>query len=46
MIDEAYGAAPVRLYVIGADGKVAYHGGAGSHLMDVDEWEEAIACTI
>jgi hypothetical protein len=46
VIDEAYGAAPVRLYVIGTDGKVAYHGGAGPHFMDVDEWEEAIASTI
>ena len=41
-IDEAYGAAPVRLYLIGADGKVAYHGGAGPHFLDVDEWEQAI----
>ena len=27
-IDEAYGAAPERLYLIGRDGRVAYHGGA------------------
>jgi hypothetical protein len=40
--DEAYGAAPVRLYVIGEDGKVAYHGGAGPHFLDPDEWEQAI----
>jgi len=46
VIDEAYGAAPVRLYVVGADGKVAYHGGAGPHFMDVDEWEEAIESTV
>ena len=46
VIDEAYGAAPVRLYVVGADGKVTYHGGAGPHFMDVDEWEEAIDATV
>ena len=46
VIDEAYGAAPGRLYVVGADGKVAYHGGAGPHFLDVDEWEEAIASTV
>ena len=44
-VDEAYGAAPERLYLIGADGKVAYHGGAGPHFFDLDEWEQAIeAC--
>ena len=43
--DEAYGAAPERLYVVGADGKVAYKGGAGPHFFDLDEWEQAIeAC--
>jgi Iodothyronine deiodinase len=41
-IDEAYGAAPERLYVIGADGRVAYQGGAGPHFFDPDEWEQAI----
>ena len=41
-IDEAYGAAPERLYVIGADGQVAYQGGAGPHFFDLDEWEHAI----
>jgi hypothetical protein len=44
-IDEAYGAAPERLYLIGADGRVAYHGGAGPHFFDLDEWERALeAC--
>ena len=44
-IDEAYGAAPERLYLIGEDGRVAYHGGAGPHFFDLDEWETAIgAC--
>ena len=44
-IDEAYGAAPERLYLIAADGRVAYHGGAGPHFFDLDEWEAAVeAC--
>ena len=29
-IDEAYGAAPERLYLVGVDGRVAYHGGRGA----------------
>ena len=41
-IDEAYGAAPERLYLIGADGRVAYQGGAGPHFFDLNEWAEAI----
>ena len=45
-IDEAYGAAPERLYLIGHDGKVAYHGGAGPHFFDMDEWEEEILQTL
>ena len=40
--DEAYGAAPERLYLIGADGRVAYQGGAGPHFFDLNEWAEAI----
>ena len=44
-VDEAYGAAPERLYLVGVDGRVAYHGGAGPHFFDLDEWERAIeAC--
>ena len=42
VIDEAYGAAPERLYLIGEDGNVLYHGGAGPHLFDLDELDEAI----
>ena len=42
VIDEAYGAAPERLYLIGKDGKVVYHGGAGPHLFDLDELDEAL----
>ena len=41
-IDEAYGAAPERLYLIGIDEKVAYQGGAGPHFFNPDEWERAI----
>ena len=41
-IDEAYGAAPERLYLIGKDGNVYYHGGAGPHLFDLDELDAAI----
>ena len=41
-IDEAYGVAPERLYLIGKDGRVAYHGGAGPHFFDLDELDEAI----
>ena len=42
-IDETYGAAPERLYLVDVDGRVAYHGGAGPHFFDLDEWEGAIA---
>ena len=46
-IDEAYGAAPERLYLVDIDGNVAYHGGAGPHFFDLDEWEQAIqACAV
>ena len=41
-IDEAYGAAPERLYLIGKDGRVVYHGGAGPHFFDLDELDEAL----
>ncbi len=44
-VDEGYGAAPERLYLIDEQGRVAYHGGAGPHFFDLDEWEEALtAC--
>ncbi len=45
-IDEAYGAAPERLYLVGIDGKVAYQGGAGPHFFNPDEWERAIEACI
>ena len=41
-VDEAYSAAPDRLYFVGADGRVAYKGGAGPWFFDVDAWEQAI----
>ena len=41
-IDEAYGAAPNRGYVVGLDGKVWFRGGVGPHFFDLDEWERAI----
>ena len=41
-IDEAYGAAPERLYLIGKDGRVVYHGGAGPHFFDLDELDGAL----
>ena len=44
-IDETYGAAPERLYLIDSEGNVAYHGGAGPFFFNLDEWEQAIqAC--
>ncbi len=42
VIDEAYGAAPERLYLIGKDGRVVYHGGAGPHFFDLDELDGAL----
>jgi hypothetical protein len=41
-IDEAYGAAPERLYLIGKDGRVVYHGGAGPHFFDLEELDGAL----
>ena len=45
-VDEAYGAAPTRLYVVGTDGLVTYHGRVGPHFLDFDEWDQAIKDTI
>ena len=42
VINEAYGAAPERLYLIGKDGNVFYHGGAGPHFFGLEELEETI----
>lgn len=40
--NEAYGAWPDRLYLIGKDGKVAFHGGRGPFGFKPDELEDAI----
>jgi hypothetical protein len=41
--DDAYGASPERLYLIGLDGRVRFKGGAGPFFFDVVPWEQAIA---
>ena len=41
-IDKSYGAAPERLHLIVRGGNIYYHGGAGPHLFDLDELDEAI----
>lgn len=41
-VDEAYGAAPERLYLVGLDGRVVYKGGAGPFFFDLAHWEQAI----
>ena len=41
-VAKAYGAMPERLYLIGADGRVAYKGGVGPMFFRPTEWEEAI----
>ena len=41
-VASAYGAMPERLYLIGADGRVAYKGGVGPMFFRPDEWSEAI----
>ena len=38
----AYNAMPERLYLVGADGTIAYKGGIGPMLFMPDEWETAI----
>ena len=39
----AYGAMPERLYLIDAEGNVAFKGGMGPMFFRPAEWEEAIA---
>ena len=41
-VERNYVAAPIRLFVIDPDGKIAYAGKEGPHLFDPDGWEEAI----
>jgi len=38
----AYAGMPERLYLVGADGRVAYKGGMGPMFFKPSEWEEAI----
>lgn len=40
--NRAYDAYPDRLYLVGADGRIAYRGGPGPFGFDPDELEEAI----
>ena len=40
--NKAFCAWPERLYLIGADGRVAYKGGVGPMFFRPDEWSEAI----
>jgi predicted nucleic acid-binding protein len=42
-IARAYAAMPERLYLIGADGHIAYKGGVGPMFFQPEEWEQAIA---
>jgi type I thyroxine 5'-deiodinase len=42
-VAKAYGAMPERLYLVGADGTVAYKGGIGPMFFRPAEWEQAIA---
>lgn len=41
-VDEAWAAAPDRLYLVGRDGRVAYRGGPGPFGFKPDELEAAI----
>ena len=41
-VDTDYKALPERLYLIGADGVLAYRGGTGPFQFNPDEWEQAI----
>ena len=40
--NHAYKAGPDRLYLVGKDGRIAYHGGPGPFAFSPDELEEAI----
>ncbi len=42
VVARAYGAMPERLYLVGADGRVAYKGGIGPMFFRPREWERAI----
>ena len=44
--DSKYVALPERLYVIDADGRVAFKGGAGPYYFNADEFEAAVQAII
>ena len=44
--NRAYGAWPERLYLVGKDGNIVYHGGPGPYEYDPDELEAAIRATL
>jgi hypothetical protein len=41
-VDTAYCALPERLYLVDAEGRIAYRGGPGPFSFDPGEWERAI----
>jgi type I thyroxine 5'-deiodinase len=41
-VARAYAAMPERLYLVGADGRVAYKGGMGPMFFRPQDWERAI----
>ncbi len=41
--EKKYESWPDRLFIVGADGKIAYQGGMGPLYFDVDEFEQALA---
>ncbi len=41
--EENYITMAIRLYIVGADGRIAYQGGLGPRYLDVDEFESALA---
>jgi hypothetical protein len=41
-VERAYVAAPIRLYVVDAEGRIAFTGGEGPHKFDPEAWEQAI----
>jgi hypothetical protein len=45
-VEEKYISLPMRLFVVDAEGKIAYTGGRGPRDFDPDSWEEAIKALI
>ena len=46
VVDTAYAALPERLYLIDAEGRIAYRSGPGPWGFDIDAWEGAIRETV